>query len=113
MTLKRKLEIARRRLEKEKELKNYNDAINKGSQFTEFFKVKAAKIEMELEQMAIKIKPCPFCGNDPTIHTTGDIFVNCSNELCGAFYQHSTIEQWNSRGEEIASFDENVQQEQT
>jgi hypothetical protein len=48
VTLKEELAEARRRLEKEKELESYVDAINKGSRWSEFYKVKAAEIEIEL-----------------------------------------------------------------
>jgi hypothetical protein len=50
MTLKEKLEAARWREQKIQEREIYTDAIKANSRWAEFYKVKAAEIERELEQ---------------------------------------------------------------
>ena len=50
MTLEEKLDAARWRLKLEQERESYTDAIKANSRWAEFYKVKAAEIERELEQ---------------------------------------------------------------
>lgn len=59
------------------------------------------------------LKPCPFCGGEPTIKrergTINGFFVECSNERCGVYvstavysndFNKRMIEQCNSKNEE-------------
>jgi len=43
-----------------------------------------------------ELKPCPFCGGEPTYHPYKDFLVICGENECPAT-RFMTIEQWNRR----------------
>lgn len=53
-----------------------------------------------------EVKPCPFCGQQPTgtfFSEQGVTAVNCSNRECIAFARQVSVEQWNTRVEDIST----------
>ena len=57
----------------------------------------------------MKLKPCPFCGSEPGVQTTGITnctSIGCENKDCpalarvGAFTEDLAVEMWNTRVEE-------------